>query len=103
MNILKEFEQWLAKNSARLEKKGFSTEFIYGQPSLNPGAYIDINSEKITARATLWESMSFDLDAIVSGDGTNLISEIHEIKDIQEAFILLEDFLNRVITESQIS
>lgn len=96
MTIFEQLEQWLSENRARFSKRGISVVFVQCQPTDNTAANIDIDTDAMIARATLWESMHMDFEAIVAGSAEQLIAETHQVKDMQEAFRLLEGFFARL-------
>ena len=92
MSIFEQFEQWSSEKSKFLEKEGILITFVQCPPTENSAAYIDIQSEKVFARATLWESMDMSFEAIEANSAKSLIFETQKTKDMQEVFSLLDHF-----------
>ncbi len=94
VNIFDHLEQWVGNKRGAYELNGLSMSYVKCKPTDNPAAYIDIDTTTLVARATVWQSMDVNLEAIAS-DGENLFFENKRVVDIEELLDLLSAFLIR--------
>jgi DNA-dependent RNA polymerase auxiliary subunit epsilon len=96
MTIFEQLELWLGKNRTKLETNGFSIKFVQGAKTDNTGAYLDIDSNKFIARATLWESMEFQVEAMRILSGEQFFWDAYKVENMDHVFQILEDFFTRL-------
>jgi hypothetical protein len=95
--MFKEFENWFVLEEQFMKNKALSVELFKPAKTENTGIYADIFNEKIYARATLWESNEFQLEAINSISEEIVIFEYHRLENDQQLKLLLQGFINRII------
>lgn len=62
----------------------------------NTCIYVDLETEKIFARITLWELGDFQLEAMEAENAKSLIFEAHRIKDKEQLLNMMEDFVLKI-------
>lgn len=95
-NMLKEFENWFLTNQT-LSKKELTVKMFKPSKTENTGVYADIMTDKIYARAIIWESQELQLEAIDTISEEIVIFDYHNVKNKLELETLLQNFIARII------
>lgn len=94
--ILNLLDEWLYISQNALEKNGMSATLVRCRPTEKTARYIDLDTNKLVARATLWESGEINLAAIEGDTNRQLICEDHIIDGRESLFRLMENFITRI-------
>jgi hypothetical protein len=94
--MFKKFENWFAEKRQERRELGITVLCTRGKRSENTAIYADLESSKTIARATLWESGEFQIEAVEAGSGAPVIWETFMIEDEEHMSALLEQFVKRI-------
>ena len=95
--MLDEFENWFSTHQSYLKEKGFSVRIARSDFDVDKkGAYADIETEDVVARATVWDSGEYEQEAIEIKTEETKLAEYHICKSPNDLAIFLEEFLNKL-------
>ena len=94
--MFEQLEQLAADMRTKFGTEGLSIAYVKCKPTSNPAAYFDIDTDKVIARATVWESLDVDLEAIEVASQRNVIAESHQVANTDELLALLSEYFVRI-------
>lgn len=95
-NMFEEFEKWFLSKEL-LKKKELTVTIIKPSGTENSCNYADIFTDKVYARASIWESNEFQLEAIDSKTEKIIIFEYYQITNQQQLYELLGNFIDKIV------
>lgn len=93
--MFKEFENWFSTNE--FSSKGLTINTVKPPRSEKTGMYVDLVSNRLYARATLWESGELDVEAIDAGTERTLIYNNYVVQNKEQLFSILREFVEKLM------
>jgi hypothetical protein len=95
--MLDEFENWFSRHQSSLEEKGLSVHVVRPDFDVDKkSAYVDIDTNDVVARVTVWDSGEYEQEAIEIKTEETKLAEYHICKSPGELVALLEEFLKNL-------
>ncbi len=90
--------RWSAEQKERLGRVGISLEYVESANAESRSARVDLESEAVIGRATVWDAGFCDLELLSVETGVQLLFQHHDQITGVRIAALLDDLTNRMST-----